>query len=532
MLVSRGELRVESVTDSCTTHTIEDELEIAQRALAEADLGHAAFHIAAALTIDPSSAEALAIFDGWFAVCDNALGLVTKRENEHWEGWFAMRARTCAKLGRSEDALPLLTKLAAAAPEKAYLAWLSLIRSPYQVSDEAAESAAAELLRLANSLPEPLASDHPTQRTVAAALGLLADWRETKRKLPVPLHAIAIFLRKLGKIEEAMAAARALYELRPDWRSIGTLCSTLRAAGDLEGALDIARHGTELAPPDSRAAMWLDVGDLCLDLDRAADARHAYGAALALEPDNAWAKSSFLYARFRELGDEADRTALRQWSLEHPDDARGFRLLGEIGDPLLEQPFVPSDATVGVFRHLQKSFLDAPPTSGPIEMTIALSAPEGPSNMLALGLLEQAFGQQLKIELSVASVPSPDPREPLPGAEAALWRRAGDGFEAALSPPDETVQREVGKIAAAPYRLDSWAERARTLGEALGPTRVADLLATMVHPPPLPHIRYDPPRWIQNVQVVAALAISYVDRGWEGSTGRTTLLSLARGPRS
>jgi hypothetical protein len=52
----------------------------------------------------------------------------------------------------------------------------------------------------------------------------------------------------------------------------------------------------------------------------------------------------------------------------------------------------------------------------------------------------------------------------------------------------------------------------------------------MVHPPPLPNVRYDSPRWVQNVQVAAALTISYVDQGWQGSTARATLLSLARGP--
>jgi tetratricopeptide (TPR) repeat protein len=518
------------VTDSCTTQSIEDELAIAHRALREGDLGHAAFHIATALATDPSSAEAVAVFDGWFAACDNALALVSNRENEHWEGWFAMRARTYAKLGQPEIALPLLAKLAAAVPEKAYLSWLPLIPNPGQVSDEAAESAAVELLQLAHAIPEPLASDDPARGTVAAALGLLADWREVKRQLPVPLHATAIFLRKLGKIDEAVTAARALYDLRPDWRSIGTLTSTLRASGDFEGALEIARRGTELAPPDSRAALWLDVGDLCLDLDRVSEARHAYGAALALEPENVWARSSFPYARFRERGDEADRATLRQWSLEHPDDGRAFGLLSEIGQPLLEQPSVPSDATAGVFRQLHGSFLDDPPTSGPIRISMALSAPEAPSNMLVRGLLERAFGQRIDIELSVGSSPTPDPREPLPGADVFLWRRAGDGFEAALLPPDATVQRELGLIAATPYRLDSWAARARILGEALGPTRVGDLLASMVHPPPLPDVRYDPPRWVQNVQVAAALAISYVDRGWEGSNARATLLALARGP--
>ncbi len=130
---------------------------------------------------------------------------------------------------------------------------------------------------------------------------------------------------------------------------------------------------------------------------------------------------------------------------------------------MLERPFIPSDATADAFRHLHKCFLNDPPTSGPIGTSMALSAPEGPSNMLARGLLERAFGQRIEIDLSIASSPTPDPREPLPGADVFLWRRAGDDFEAALPPPDATVQREVGLIASTPYRLDSWAERARIL---------------------------------------------------------------------
>jgi tetratricopeptide (TPR) repeat protein len=518
------------VTDSCTPHTIDEELAIAHRALAEGDLGHAAFHIAAALATDPSHAEAGAVFDGWFMACDDALRLLAQREDERWAGWFAMRARTYAKLGRGEDALRLVAKLAAALPEKSYLSWLPLIRNPGELSDEAVEEAAAELLMLANSLPQPVDAADPAHGTAVAALALLADWRESRRRLPVPLHAFTILLRKLGKMEQALMAAHALYELRPDWRSNGTLCSTLRAAGDLEGALAIARRGTELAPPDTRAASWLDVGDLCLDLDRVADARNAYAEALLLEPENAWARSGFPFARYRELGEEADREALRQWSSDHPEDERAFWLLSTIGEPLLEQPFVPTDATVGILRHLHETFLDAPPKTGPVEIEMAVTAPEGPSNLLALALFEQAFGQPVKLKLSVGSVPGRDLRLPLPGAEVALWRRAGDGFEVALRPPDAAVQREVAAIAVEPYRLAAWAERARILGEALGPARAFDLVSTLVHPPPLPSPRYEPARWIQNVQVAAALAISYVDRGWEGSSRRHYLLSVARGP--
>ena len=82
------------VPDSCTPQSVEEELAIAHCAIAEGDLGHAAFHIAAALIIQPSDEQALAVFDGWFTAADDPLRLVAERADEKWEGWVAMRALT------------------------------------------------------------------------------------------------------------------------------------------------------------------------------------------------------------------------------------------------------------------------------------------------------------------------------------------------------------------------------------------------------------------------------------------------------
>ena len=468
-------------------------------------------------------------FDAWLAATDDPLRLVTGRDNEQWEGWGAMRARAHARLGHATEALPLLGELAAFAPHKGYLTWLPLIRNVGQVPDETAQRTSHALLRFAGTLTQPLATGDPARPSVDAALALLAEWRETKRGLPEPLHALSILLRKLGRTGEALAAARTLFELRPDWRSAGTLSSTLRAAGDLEAALEMAKRGAELTAPELRAANFLDVGDLSLELNRPSEARQAYSAALELEQDNAWGRAGFFYASFREHGNEADRAALRSFVVEHPDDRHACQLLGAIGEPLLDKAVWPSDATAAAFRQIHQSCLENPP-SAPLKMSVAVSAPEGPSNTLAGEVSARAFGQRLELELSVTTIPTPDPREPLPGAELALWRRAGGSFEAALDPPDPAVQREVGILAATPYNLAIWMERARILGEALGPARVGELLATMVHPPPLPHRHFDPPLWIQNVQIAAAAAIAHVDRGWQGSVRRASLLSIGRGP--
>jgi len=211
------------VTDNCSPQSIEDELSIAHRALEEGDLGHAAFHIAAALVLDPCHPEVLAVFDSWLAACDDPLKLVSARDDQDWEGWVAMRARAHGRLGHAAEMLPLLAELTAFAQHKDYLAWAHLLKDVGQVPVEVAQSTSEALMRLAASLLEPLALNDPARRSVDSALALLAEWRETKRRLPEPLHAFAILLRKCGKTAEVLRAARTLFELRPDWRSAGTL---------------------------------------------------------------------------------------------------------------------------------------------------------------------------------------------------------------------------------------------------------------------------------------------------------------------
>src|SRR6188768_447678 len=246
------------MTDACTPSSIDDEIAIAHDALKVGDLGHAAFHIAAALVLQPSQPEVLAVFDGWLALADNPLGLLTNRDQPDWEGWFAMRARVHAKLSNAAEALPLLAELATFAPEKDYLSWLPLLANVGRLEDEVVRRTSVKFLKLAVQLREPVDAA-ATRPTAEAALAFLAEWRETKRKLPEPLHASTVLLRKLGRIGEAVTAASALFALRPDWHSAATLSSTLRMAGDKEAALAAARQGAELAPDDMRAAPLLDV---------------------------------------------------------------------------------------------------------------------------------------------------------------------------------------------------------------------------------------------------------------------------------
>ena len=97
LFVALKHLGDEVVVDHCSPHSIQDQLAIAHLAIKDGDLGHAAFHIAAALVVDPANAEVLAVFDAWLSATDNSLGLVSKREDERWVGWIAMQARTHAR---------------------------------------------------------------------------------------------------------------------------------------------------------------------------------------------------------------------------------------------------------------------------------------------------------------------------------------------------------------------------------------------------------------------------------------------------
>ena len=71
---------------------------------------------------------------------------------------------------------------------------------------------------------------------------------------------------------------------------------------------------------------------------------------------------------------------------------------------------------------------------------------------------------------------------------------------------------------------------ASRVAEALGPGRVGEVLAAMVHPPAVPK-GSSALTWLPRVQRASAEVAAQVDAGWEGSARQEALLSVLLGPR-
>jgi hypothetical protein len=110
-----------------------------------------------------------------------------------------------------------------------------------------------------------------------------------------------------------------------------------------------------------------------------------------------------------------------------------------------------------------------------------------------------------------------------------LWKYDGTTPSPALPPPPPGHVRRIGELAAAPFdEQANWAA-ASWVAEELGPERVGEILAVMVHPPPVPE-GGTALAWLPRVQLAAAQVAAQVDGGWDGSVRREALLSVLLGP--
>ena len=105
----------------------------------------------------------------------------------------------------------------------------------------------------------------------------------------------------------------------------------------------------------------------------------------------------------------------------------------------------------------------------------------------------------------------------------------GTDARPSLGPPSAAVAEELAMVAKTPFALADWRARARVIGGRLGASVAAQILGAMVNPPSL-QIGFSHAAWIFRFQVFSALALGFVDEGWEQSERRRALLAAALGP--
>jgi tetratricopeptide (TPR) repeat protein len=162
------------------------------------------------------------------------------------------------------------------------------------------------------ALNEALALD-PEQLDALVGQGLLAlarhdfaaalTWGEQVRDLmPYRADALGILVDghiELGQYDQAIAAAQAMVNLRPDLASYSRVAYVRELHGDTPGAIEAMRAAAEAAPPTGEATAWtlVQLGHLYFNSGDVAGATAAYDQALRAVVDYPYALAGLARAQ-------------------------------------------------------------------------------------------------------------------------------------------------------------------------------------------------------------------------------------------
>lgn len=488
------------------------------------DLKHGASHLANLLSYDPGNAEWVALLEQYLAAAGPDPEALIPRGDKLYFSTEAMRAYIWHKQGRLADAVELLTNAVHAKTEARYLeAWaLGWLEPPGAVESLPEACALGLFSLLLTRSPEARLLPLPRLREMQRSARLSERFAGKHPGGGMITMLRAGLLRKAGLFDEALAVVRPVLDRAPDWHTATALGLILRQKGDCPAAEDAFRLALRLDPSDVSAR--LEAGDMFFERQQWGQALGWYKNALGVDRRQPWAQPSALFCRWKQTGDEGplrELVGLANQGNERAQQLCNLAFWGALPEP--------SDATANLVRQFRDMILDDPAKGPTGSVQMAVTSLEAPSNFLAFRLEMEALRHDLRLEVSVNEIPEPDPREPIAEIKYRLWKYAGTNATPGLPPPGQDVVRRVAELASAPFdELANWAAASRVAAE-VGPGRVGEVLAVMVHPPPVPE-GVSALAWLPRVQLAAAQVAAQVDDGWEGSVRREALLSVLHGP--
>ncbi len=487
------------------------------------NLPHAAQHLAHLLLVDPRHPRWLELLDRLAAAAGPALDALAPDVDARHASTEALRAWIWQRQGRLDDAVSRLLGVTQAIADPRMLdAWALGWLEPAGAVESLPEATGLRLFgTLLNLTPE-------ASRATATRMATLHRWSALLERAAPAWEATGLLrmlraglLRKAGRFDAALAVAGPI-EGAVDGNEVAAIGLAQRASGQLVESARTFEHGAHVEPDNE--AQWLEAGDSWVEAARWHEALHAYEAALALQPGNAWAEASALYCRWKIDGDDPWRQRLGGAATGGNARAHAllFRELGAIEES--------GDASANILRKWRAEWQATPHDPAAARPRLTVSTIEAPSVRLAIALELVAHGLDPDYELVVESVPdAEDPRVPCDQVDHLLWTYDGTHAEPALPPPDPSVAALVAALAAKPFDPNhNWAQ-ASHVAARLGPAAVDHLLAAMVHPSPVPAGTHAL-AWLPRLQFAAAMVIAQIDEGWEGSVRRAALRSLLLGP--
>lgn len=496
-----------------------EDIQVAWQAFNRGDARHAIQHLAWTLSVEPQNPEALALLDQVIKSSSTPFDLVAWENPPTPYPIAAVRAYIHSRQNELDEALAVMTQIYKAVPGLPFLPWVVDWAKRREQLSKVKPDTITFLLSSLNAKISPQLE--PT--TIQFLEALLPEFSYYQKNQPPNSNLtfmLSISHRKLGKVDEALSLAQLAYQATPGYFSATVLGGAYREKGMVAEAVAAFRQALSFQPED--IAIRLDIGDTLCGNGQIEEGLLAYQEVLEREPEHQWAYPSSLYYLGILEPEGSWKAQLEEFAKKHPANERAANLVRQ-QLPFLGSLPEPSDATVNLARQIMEK------GPFPSSLSMGLSSLEAPSAFRALQLIQLELYGKADLKLEAAQIQRPDPRVPRGQVDFVLWRYNGTTPEPNLPPPSQEVSALVGELANIPYEADSWWLKAGKYAGQLNLSNLNDLLGVMLYPPARPA---QTPLWVwlYKVQLAASFIIARLEKTWEGSLRRSTLVSLVRGP--
>ena len=515
---------MEHPTPSQIELTPEDNVKSARAAFAKGQLSRAIFHLSSALSTNPQNSNWLNLLHQIIETSDDPFQLVPLKQDVYF-ALLAVRAYILAYRSHYNEAVYWLTQVLQVLDEPIYLPWIA----DWLALPEAAPSLTPDTRELfLQTLLAKFPGDRIENEAIRANLDRIAAALSQLRQV-VPRDEMLAFshislLRKLGYLEEALELAQNNYEMLPCWKTAVSLALVYRTRGESDRAL--ATYENALQYDSEDISVFLDMADLFCDTGRFTEGISYYQKVLNREPEHPWAKPYFLYYQFFQKQDLVWKDRLQIYVSKHQNNTTATQLFNHLEvvvSPYLGYLPTPTDATIAILQAFEKN-----PTQGSPEKLTFTSLESPTSRLILQCYVKEKFALET-IPIEIVELQTPDPRLPRSAVNYLLWRYEGFDPYPNVDPPRQDVARAIAALAERPYTLNSWCHNARQIATFFGKENLDSFLGIMAHPPQNPS-KIPLWSWMYRLQIASALAIAYLDRGWQNSLRKQVLFDLARGP--
>lgn len=510
---------------------------LAQEAFQRGELVTAMLHASDALMLFPNDRVYLDLVDHICEGTSDPLSTVPVATGSVHPATAAVRARILMTQRKLDEAIELVCLVVDAAPQFAYLEWLTRWLQPHVIPQLGwrflAEKVMRTSLRLTTKVAVPPHPKDPRLPNVRAAAQCFEAIRAHFHE-PILYSGEAMIRRRLGDPAAAVRVAlEGVSRFPTDWRCQISALNALADQGRPEQALAHARKAMELDPSDN--APLRDAAFAFIDAERPGDAAPLLEELLGREPDYPGAKAALHYARYRATGSEEDKRQLlllreQQWWEE---DAQQLAEKVAPSVPFQNTLPGPGDASASAARHIARELghvIRCCGVGGEVTYSVRSEYFESPSVGVGFDLAMKKLGARGKLDITVEKTQSPDPRLDKAGVAYHVWTYQDKTPTRAYPDADPRVKDAIAAIAAQLYDVDAWDRAAKSLAQQLGPDWIHALFAVMTDPPVPPETgSYDALMWLYRCQIATALVLSQLGP-WSDGSCRNAVFALVYGP--